>query len=89
MKGRTSCSALEMYDSIARLAPFATAFANNGSNLAASSSFTIALAVAIPSFAVGSVGGLAAENELARLVDDEMLYADPTASVRRLLERVR
>jgi len=67
-------------------APFATAFTSKGSNLAASNSLTIALAVANPSLAVGADGGLEVK-DAAR--EEEIENAEETESDRRLVERVK
>ena len=82
--------------SIARLAPFATDFDKIGSNLAASNSFTIARALASPSFAVGTVvrdPRLPLDvNEAARTEaedEDEDENADETDSVNRFVERFK
>ena len=86
MTVRTSASARCMKFSTALPAPFATALTNNGSNLAASNSLTIALAVANPSFAVGADGGREVK-DAAR--EEEIENAEETESERRLVERVR
>lgn len=73
--------------SIALLEPFATALTKIGSNLAASNSFTIALAVESPSFAVGAVGGREVNEDVRE--EPEIENAEETDSDRRFVDRVR
>lgn len=86
----TTASALATKFSHALAAPLATFLTNSGSNLAASSSFTIARATAIPSFAVGPEGDAVgrAEKDEERETEDAAKEV-VTASVRRVRERVR
>ena len=85
-EGRTRPSDRLTNLSTARLAPLATALTRRGSKRAASSSLTIERAVVRPSLAVGTVGGRAEKDGVR---DDEIEKADVTASLSRLVERVR
>lgn len=83
-----------MKSSIALLAPFETWVDKIGSNLAASNSLTIALALDSPSFAVG-VEFVEEEsrevNEAAKVEveEEEIENADETDSFNRFVDRVR
>lgn len=82
----TRASARSTNISIACAAPLATALTSKGSNLAASSSLTTALAAESPSFAVGTEGGL---DEKEAESEEVMEKEDETASLSRFVERVR
>lgn len=83
---RTNASAFCTYSSTALLAPLAMALTRRGSNLAASSSLTIALETERPSLAVGTVGG---REEKDAESEEEMEKDEVTASFSRFVERVR
>lgn len=75
-----------MYSAIALAVPLDTALTKRGSNLAASNSFTIALAAVIPSFAAGALAGLEEKDEER---EEETEKDDETDSLSRFVERVR